>query len=272
MPSAMTHIPKRKGWKPDHVDSRDKPFRLIREHMFAATVAPQDEDYEIDDSHVEVFDQLSEASCVANAWTAVIEVLEFLEFKVTVTPRSRQFLYWTARCLTGSQKFDNGTYLRSGAKALASTGICSEIDWAYNPSKVLVSPPAKAFLQASNNRLKAYYAIQSTGDDRLADMELAVHANHPVTFGTQVGMDLEQYEGSAADKNKIFDYPITSAGGHALAVMGVRRVMGRRSWKIRNSWGRGWGLNGYFWASDSYMRSSGTSDLWVVTYSNKFAI
>ena len=266
--SQLTKIPKRKGWLPDTHDSRDKPFAMIREAVIAAAVVSPNEDYEIDDKAVPPFDQLNESSCVVNAWTGAAMILQSLEAGDTArTMLSRQFLYWTARCLTGSQKTDGGTYLRSGAKALAATGICGETDWPYNPAKVVISPGEAAFMEASNNKIKGYYSLTVGGSDRLNDMEACIKVNHPVPFGTQVGQELEDYDGNP---NTIFNAPSSSLGGHALLVVGVRRFSGVRSWKIRNSWSPSWGLGGYFWASDSYMSAPMTSDLWVATYMPQF--
>ncbi len=272
MPSALT-TPRpfltRLGWKKDSPDSRDFKFSAMRSPLKDMAVANGDEDYEIDDSKIVVFDQLNEDSCVANAWTAELLILMYIEFGQVPAMLSRQFLYWTARCLSIQQSVDGGTFLRNGAKALATTGICLENIWPYDVAKVLTSPDEEAFFDASNNLLLGYYSVTDIGLALADDLETAIKANHPVVFGTQVGQEFMDYTGAAADVNKVFDAPeINIKGGHALCLSGVRRLKGNRQFKVRNSWSNQWGLGGYCWFSEEYIINTMSSDFWVGTRMN----
>jgi C1A family cysteine protease len=253
MPSAAAVIHTHLGCKPHRPNLHDRKFIVFRSPLKDMAVANENEDYEIDDSKIDINDQLQEESCVANAWEAKLRILLYFELSKVEPALARQFLYWTARCLTGDQLFDAGCYTRSGAVALSSTGICPESYWPYDPSKVLTSPPEEAFFNASNNLLQAYYNIDSTGTQRGDDIETALKANRAVVFGTEVGQDLQSYWAQNADPNFVFNPPATSVGGHALVITGVRRLNGVRQFKVRNSWSKGWGLLGYFWASETYI-------------------
>jgi hypothetical protein len=263
MPSGTviyTHL----GCKPHKPNPNDKQFALLRSPLKDMAVANQNEDYEIDDSLIAIFDQLNEESCVSNAWDAHLLILLLIELGKAAPALARQFLYWTARCVTGDQIADAGCYTRSGAVALASTGICLETYFPYDTTKVLVSPPQEAFFNASNNLLQTYYNLNETGSQLADDLETAVKANRTVVFGTEIGQDLLDYQGTP-DPNYIFMPPATSKGGHALVCSGVRRVNGRRSFKIRNSWSAAWGLGGYAWFDESYMTWDYTSGFYVGT-------
>lgn len=266
--SADTVAPIRRfGWLKQPENPNDPRFSLIRRPMKDMAVANDTEDYEIDDGHIPIFDQLAEDSCVANAWTADLMILLYMQMQVVPATLSRQFLYWTARCISVQQSVDGGTYLRNGAQALSTTGICLESYFPYNPSMVLTSPPEAAFFNASNNLLLqgGYYAVTDMGTALADDLETAIKANHPPVFGTQVGQDFMSYYGNA-DPNYVFNAPTANiAGGHALCLTGVRRLNGNRQFKVRNSWNDTWGLGGYAWFSEAYIISTISSDFWVGT-------
>lgn len=259
---------RRLGYLKDPPNPNDRRFATIRSPFKDMAVANDTEDYEINDGAITIFDQGQEDSCVANAWIADLMILLYLQTGLVPDMLSRQFVYWTARCVSQQQTVDGGTFLRNGAQALSTTGVCTEQYFPYNPSMVLTSPPEAAFFNASNNLLLAggYYSVTDLGEALCDDLETAIKANHPPVFGTQVGQDFMNYFGSNMNPNYIFDAPTANiAGGHALLLAGVRRVNGNRQFKVRNSWSDQWGINGYAWFSEEYLMNNITNDFWVGT-------
>jgi hypothetical protein len=54
-------------------------------------------------------------------------------------------------------------------------------------------------------------------------------------------------------------------GGHCIGIIGYSDELG--AWKCRNSWGIGWGMNGYFWIK--YGDSGIDGEMWSVVPSDK---
>lgn len=211
---------------------------------------------------VPVFDQGNLNSCVANS-TAVSLMILAQVANGSFTTLSRLMVYWNARVPVQATNKDAGTYVHLAFQSLSSLGVCPESTWQYVESEVNVEPPLEAYKQGNDNTINAFYEITSLADQRVADIELAIRANHPVVFGTQVGSDVENYDGNP---DTVFNPPTSSLGGHALTAIGVRvNSAGKREFLIRNSWGEGWGLNGCVWFSADYMADLGTSDLFVPT-------
>ncbi len=60
-------------------------------------------------------------------------------------------------------------------------------------------------------------------------------------------------------------------GGHAVCAIGFSDIKKSSDgkhvgyFKIRNSWGPNWGLEGYFWMPYDYIKAGLCSDAWVIT-------
>jgi C1A family cysteine protease len=210
-----------------------------------------------------ISDQGQLGSCVANGTADAFEIIRGIADPNNVTQLSRLFVYWNARLYDHDTAHDDGTYVSNAMQSLVDYGICEESSWAYDESKVFTQPGLTAYKEADDNTLKAadFYKIITSGQGRLSDIETAVRANHPVVFGTNVGQDLENYDG---DPNTVLFAPKTSLGGHCMVVVGVRRNPNLEFY-IRNSWSSSWGIGGHVWFDGSYLADSMTNDLYVPT-------
>jgi len=218
--------------------------------------------YLIPCSSVPVFDQGGLSSCVANATNMSLQILMNIE-NGSYKTLSRLMSYWNARLVTGDTDKDQGTFIHLCFGELMTLGVCEETAWPYMEAEVNSQPPLLAYKEGNDNTINAFYEITSTDAQRLSDVELAIRANHPVVFGTEVGQELENYDGNP---NTVFDPPTTSLGGHAITIVGVRtNAAGQKEFMIRNSWGENWGLNGCVWFSAEYITYAGTDDLFVPT-------
>lgn len=246
------------GWKRSSGNLGIAP--LTRTGTLVQLASKADPQEHIIPEYIPIYNQLSLSSCAANAGTGMWGILRGLEDANANLLLSRLFLYWNARLYTNDTGKDQGTYIHNVMDSVTTLGVCLESQWEYDPSKVFKQPPILAYKQGDDNTFNDFYQVKSEGNDRLLDIEMAVKANHPVIFGTQVGTQFENYEG----ENKVFGPPNDPVGGHAMLIVGVRRNPDLEFY-IRNSWGAGWGKNGYAWFNGDYIMSDDTADLFVGT-------
>jgi C1A family cysteine protease len=209
--------------------------------------------------------QFELSSCVGNATADSVEILNSIAGYKPIQ-LSRLFVYAMSRIRNGDDKLehDDGTYIRTAFDILSRFGVCDEYLWPYDTKLVGVSPSIKAQRQAVGHRIHAYYRIDSNGDQRIADILKALHAKHPVVFGTIVAEEFTQVR----DRTPI-QRPGPNAkilGGHAMIIVGY---IGS-AFLVKNSWGPNWGSHGFCLMSPEYITWSNTWDIWVPTLAIDF--
>jgi C1A family cysteine protease len=217
-------------------------------------------------------DQRTIGSCTAHA---VVGLLEYYELKAhdRHIDASRLFLYKTTRNLLGFEG-DTGAYLRSTMGALALFGVPPEAYWPYNESDFDVEPSAFCYSFGQNFQALQYYRLDKPGvTPGILEQKIKAHLNSglPLVFGFTVYSSIEQAE----DTGRI---PVPCphdrvVGGHAVMTVGyndsieiVNRncstVESKGALIIRNSWGKGWGEDGYGYLPYDYIRSYQARDWW----------
>jgi hypothetical protein len=253
------------GYKRDPVTDDDGHDLIAKDFKFRAELAPKlgaaGAAGDIDLSPFTTpSNQFQLSSCVGNATADSVEILNAIAGYSPVQ-LSRLFVYAMARIRAGDKKLekDEGTYIRTAFDTLARFGVCDEYLWAYDVSKVNVQPSIKAQRQAVGHRIHSYYRIDSTGDDRCQDIVDALHAKHPVVFGTLLTAKFQR----CRDRTPI-DVPDATEsilGGHAMIIVG--HIGGH--FLVKNSWGTNWGSNGFCLMTPEYIGWKNTWDLWVPT-------
>ena len=202
-----------------------------------------------------VENQLQTSSCVANCTISALELL--LQKAGRFIDLSRLFNYFNIRedyiALRG---IDGGAYLSDGFKSVAKSGVCTEQTWAFDPVKVNTKPSDAAFTEAELRKVTRYervgnFSIMSPVDDSYSiDMIKATLAmGYPVTIAMVVNGTIFNIYGKLDTDGCSYKYPVSqfpdtsrpSAGGHAMLVVGYND----KGFIIENSWGPGWGDNGY---------------------------
>ncbi len=249
-------VPRVGGYLQDPPSTKDFSFAGIREGLNQLTANFNDE-YTIPE-YTPVSSQGRLGSCVANSSVDGLEILMGIENPAGVVQLSRLFAYWYSRYAHGATDRDDGTYIRLCWDQIRKLGVCPEDLWPYddNPDgdgSVFKSPPMKAIMTGNSNKVTSTYRIDTWGQERLDDFELAIRANHPVNFGTPVSKAFTLLRDIAGDG---FKRPNDNeiVGRHAMLLTGVRRVAtGRRQFLVRNSWGYWWGLDGHAWLDESHL-------------------
>ena len=201
-----------------------------------------------------VYDQGNLGSCTANAVGAALQFDHSLDLAPEHARRpSRLDIYYGERKLEGfPANEDTGAYGRDGFKFAAQTGYVLERAWPYDINTFAGPPPA----DKTRHKLTKPYAVVPRDIDQIK----AVLSNHQtMAFGFTV---YESFESSEVANTGIVPMPRAgeqTVGGHEVLAIGYLHDMPNHV-LCRNSWGTGWGLNGYFFMPWAYLMDADLSD------------
>ncbi len=243
------------GWIPDLPDHRD--------HMYAASLRglqtlPTSVDLRPQCPKV-VYDQGQLGSCTANAIAAAIEFDRIKENLSDFIP-SRLFIYYNERAMEGTVDSDSGASIRDGIKSVGDQGVCPETEWPYDISQFNVKPPDNCYQDAVKDRAVQYSSLTQDPNQ----LKGCLAEGYPFVFGFSV---YDSFESQAVANTGIVPMPNpateTLQGGHAVLAVGYDDSQQR--FIVRNSWGDGWGMKGYFTMPYGYLTDSNLSDdFWTI--------
>lgn len=197
-------------------------------------------------------------SCTANAIVSACEVL--LQREQKFVDLSRLFLYYNARLLENGVGLE-GAYLRYALQASKAFGICPESIWPYDINKVNIKPSDEAYEQALLYRITRYEFIDNTNDEtKLKGAISALAEGFPVVISMITTEELENLTGPLDEQQYkgLGHTPFT--GLHAVTIVGYDND--KQYFIVENSWGEGWGDQGYF--ALPYSLLGEVTELWVV--------
>ena len=244
---------KKYGWKRDALDARDFVLSLVE----AAAVPPS---VDLRPQMGPIFDQGALGSCTANAVCGYAEYIWNFEKKTKFVP-SRLYSYYNTRALEGTTRYDSGASIRDTVKAANSNGFCHENLWPYVINKFTVKPPSSAYADGKLHPAIKYQRVTQVQ----SQMKAALASGYPIILGFSV---YESFESDAVAKTGIVPMPDVTTeqllGGHAVDIVGYNDS--KNWWVVRNSWGTGWGDQGYFYVPYNYFTNPLlASDLWTLT-------
>ena len=191
----------------------------------------------------------------------------------TPTPKSirvsRLLEYYATRLIEGDVKDDTGASIRDTIKAAAKYGCADETLWPYDVTKFAINPPQSVWTAAALHKVTSYHSI---ADGDINTMKATLLGGSPIGFGFNV---YDYMMSNQMASQGILSLPKANErlqGGHAVSLFGfddsLKTADGVGAFLVRNSWGTGWGIGGYFWMSYQYVATTSlSSDFWTITAS-----
>jgi C1A family cysteine protease len=191
------------------------------------------------------------------AFASVVGVKEYQDSKEykKILQLSPRYLYSLCKKNDGIPEED-GTYPRVAMKMLVKHGVCPESYWPYRPRQK-DKPKKGADKAAKPYRIKAYARLNT-----LADMKRSLLVNGPFLAGVEM---FSSCFTNKVKKTGIIPFPKAKdrlEGGHAVCIAGYDDKRG--IFKLKNSWGTGWGDAGYGYIGYDYIRQF-CVDAWSAT-------
>ncbi|HEX6351152.1 MAG TPA: C1 family peptidase [Candidatus Dormibacteraeota bacterium] len=243
----------RYGWIPDLPDQRDRLYAAPPE-MLAALPPSAD----LRAGCPAVYDQGQLGSCTANAIAGAIEFDRRKQQLPDFVP-SRLFIYYNERTIEGTVGSDSGAQIRDGIKSVNADGVCPESEWPYDIAKFTQKPPPQAYRDAQLDRAVSYQRLIQS----LNQMKACLASGFPFVFGFTVYESFETPQVAKTGQAPMpgpLDRPV---GGHAVMAVGYDDAA--QTLLVRNSWGPGWGMAGYFTLPYAYVAQPWlASDFWTI--------
>ena len=260
MPDGSTREVRLGDWKRDKVDARDYKLKSTG----VSALLPGFVDNSKKCSVVE--DQKNLGSCTAQM---LVGMIEYNNIKWAEKPSrkqvSRLFQYYVTRTIMGTVNEDSGAYIRDTIKAAAQYGSVWESKWKYDVSRFTENPPQKVWDLATTHKIASYHRID---DGDLETMKQTLASGYLIGFGFTVYENFLTQRMATEGMLRYSEVNGPIYGGHAVVLVGYDDS--KRMFKVRNSWGKEWGLDGYFWMDYDYVVDPNLSnDFWVITSVNK---
>lgn len=172
-------------------------------------------------------------SCVAHSLSSIIEYYNAIQ-RGDTSEMSVGYIYGNR---SNSEHKDPGMIMRDALEIVAKFGDVPNEDFPYNEEtpralKLYEGQADKLYDVGRPNRISEYCRVNTVAAAKLALMS-----------GVPLLMAMEWFEDMEVDESGVLhtDY-IGYAGGHCMFIYGWNE----RGWKIQNSWGEDWGINGCF--------------------------
>lgn len=140
---------------------------------------------------------------------------------------------------------NDGTSLKAALDIARKFGTVKDSTLAFNSGKLFQGEADTFYAIAAQLKISSYFNLFKN----LNDWRLWLATKGPILVALSVD---STWDNAATTQGKLDTFkPNTARGGHAVSVVGYRSD-GR--FIIRNSWGTGWGDNGFGYATEAYIQ------------------
>lgn len=243
------------GWKQDKSGIIDPSFSALK--VFRAGKIATSSD--LAKLMPPIYDQGQTGSCTGNGVAAILDYARAKQRGTAWMHPSRLFIYFEERVLEGTVNQDAGAQIRHGIDVITDTGACKESTWPYIESRFAVKPSSRSYVEAASYQALHGYKVDFT-DKR--SIRIALTSGYPVVFGALLypGIDKITWRNATLEMPRKGE---RSVGGHCMVIVGHDDA--KQLYKVRNSWGIGWGRDGHLWIPYDYIHSQKIcGDFWVI--------
>ncbi|HEX7319245.1 MAG TPA: PQQ-binding-like beta-propeller repeat protein [bacterium] len=161
---------------------------------------------------------------------------------------------------------DGGSYASDAMLVLLNHGCANLAEMPYNQGNCTIWPSDSAYYNAMPYRCDAGYWIDVSSDLGIATLKQHLETSDNAVLYIYC-WDNFLYIGNFHNTYCVSDVYGSNHGGHGVCIVGYDDTLttsdGTGAFIVANSWGTGWGDQGYFWMSYQAVKSSVTSQLWV---------
>lgn len=192
--------------------------------------------------------QGNQGACASFSLTSVFEY--FLSNEThKYEDLSEAFVYYNARDLNGKTSEDDGANLHDVIRGMVEKGVCVEELCAYDSNHYDNKPSEKAYKDGETRKVKSAKSVAVSVDV----IKAAINEGYPVVCCFKVFKSLQNNTSGfipmpTEEERKNDD------GFHAMVICGYNDKHGH--FIVRNSWGKGFGDQGYCYLPYSYVRDT----------------
>jgi len=171
-------------------------------------------------------------SCWAFSATGAVEGASFVQFGKLISLSEQQLV----DCSTsyGNQGCNGGLMDNAFKYVIANKGLCSEADYPYHARDQKCA--SSSCTSVTGSAIKSYTDVTKNSEDSLKN---AV-ALKPVAVAVEADQSGWQFYHSG-----VFDGTCGTNLDHGVLAVGYGTDGGKMFWRVKNSWGTGWGDKGY---------------------------
>jgi C1A family cysteine protease len=216
----------------DYIESLGALFskKDVRDYKIDCASAPVEFPEEFELKMPKVKNQGRVGSCVAHSIATVIEYFNDLQQNKN-EEMSVGYIYGNR---TNTTHTKSGMYTRDAVAVTCKYGDVPKVLFPYNEEVPEIiekfnEQSEELFPKGQPNRFTSYYRLYTDDEIKTSLME-----NGPVIFAMKWYDDIKVVNGVITTSQK------SDGGGHCMVIYG----WDKQGWKIQNSWGKFWGLNG----------------------------